>query len=88
MKSRQVIVNKDGGGVGMDINTKRYRYDYVVIRRVRRRPLRAARTVPGGRREVMDKGMLQKANDEQTDTSKKAMRGDRVVSVTRVPNGF
>lgn len=32
--SWKVIVNKDGGGVGMDINTKRYRYQYVVIRGV------------------------------------------------------
>ena len=30
----KIIVNKDGGGFGAQINTKRYRYDYVVIRRV------------------------------------------------------
>jgi len=30
----KITVEKDGSGVGLDINTKRYRYKYVVIRAV------------------------------------------------------
>jgi C-terminal processing protease CtpA/Prc len=32
--SWKITVEKDGSGVGLDINTKRYRYKYVVIRAV------------------------------------------------------